>query len=422
MHPRIAILASGSEILDGRVLDSNSNFIARKLSELGLKLEQVLTVGDSMQDLKSALHYLTSTNDLVLISGGMGPTTDDLTREAVAEFASTELVSDSNSLERLKEFFLKRNRPFDPSNTKQASFPRNAQILENPKGSAPGFILELSNRGSERRFLAAMPGVPNELFAMFDAHIVPFIQAQFRNVHPLTKRAFRVFGVPESVLGRRVSECCCPDEILVSYRAHFPEVQIVLKTNDDRINLDPWAQKVAQAIGSEFIFSRDLSLGFQKSVQQLLVAKKMKVAVAESCSGGMLCTLLTDTPGSSDCFSGGTVTYSNDSKVQLLHVDSQIFLRDGAVSHACAQAMAQGVLKALKADLGISITGVAGPDGGSIEKPVGTFFTGFATPSKTESFHYLYPGDRTRVQTFAAWTGLDLIRRHLSGFRLKSDY
>ncbi len=415
MSTGIAILATGSELLDGRVTDTNSTYIAARLTDHGLRLDQIVSCGDDRESIKRSLRYLCQHSSCTVIMGGLGPTTDDLTREAVAELLNEKLVLNDQVLADLKALYQKRKREFDPTNIKQATFPESAAVIENKHGTAAAFSVKHGHT-----LLIALPGVPHELRALFDEQVLPRILAQYQNAKPLEQRLLRVFGLPESMVGARVESARLDPAITVSYRAIFPEIHVVLKTSAGAADLEAAAQKARAAIGEDFVFSNCSDQPLERVVRDLLLDRKLTLSVAESCTAGMLGALLTRTPGSSAYFMGGAITYSNWAKTDIVGVAPELLEKYGAVSGEVAKAMAVGAQKYWHSTHALSITGVAGPDGGTAEKPVGLFYLGFAAPGIVESYPYFFTSSREWVRTFATYSALDLLRRSLLGLPIRS--
>ena len=412
----IAVLATGSELLDGRVADTNSQFIAGRLTDLGLMLKRTVTCGDDIASIQRSLEFLAAEASFIVVTGGLGPTTDDLTREALAEFAGQRLVVSESALQNLKDYYVKKRRTFDPSNTKQATFPERATVIPNPHGTAAAFALELR----PGVFAVALPGVPSELRALFDASVVPLIADRFHDAVPRKERFFRLFGLPESIVGARIDGAGLDPAITVSYRAHFPEIHVVLKTPGDDTVLDRSAASVRAAIEADYIVTERKDLSLEGVVQELLGERGATVSVAESCTGGMLGALLSRLPGASKTFVGGAISYSNTLKESLLGVSRDSLLAHGAVSAVVATEMADGARQRFGSTYALSITGVAGPGGGTAAKPVGTFFVGLATPHGTMAYHLFFNSQRDWIRTFAAHSALDILRRTVRGLPVRS--
>ena len=402
--PRISILAIGSELLDGRTQDTNSSFMAARLAEFGIKPGQFLVCDDVAGEIVGALRYLGSLSDFIIVTGGLGPTTDDVTREAVAEYSGRPLVFSTEEHEFLRAYFEKRNRTLGENHRRQALLPEGAERIPNPVGTASGFILRSSGI-----VLTVLPGVPAELERMF-VDTVENLISEHCGGEILRTTLFRIFGLPESEVGDRIEALHIPEDVFVSYRAMFPEIQVKLKTAGDQHYLDEVAERVRGGVGGERIFSSDLKKDFEVTLRDMFISHGRTAAAAESCTGGMLGQILTGVPGASEYYLGGIVTYSNESKCALLGVDPNLLAAHGAVSGEVASAMAQGAKRAFGSDFAVSITGIAGPEGGSDEKPVGTFFTGLAAPDGVTFRKWFFPYGRERIRRYACFVAMDALR------------
>ncbi len=405
---RIAILAIGSELLDGRVVDTNSNFIASELTGLGHSIVTVMQVDDVEQEIVASIKHLALSAEVIILSGGLGPTSDDLTRESVAAFYGRALVKDEATLSALLTRYKERRRSFDPSNEKQAYFPAGAQILRNPVGTAAGFYISVA----QSLHLFSLPGVPSELKVMFKEELLPRL-SQISGPVPSTEKrlGFKVFGLSEAAVGSRIKALELGPNYIVSYRASLPEIQVLIKSESP--NLDDVVDEARQAVGREFVFCDSITQRLEGVVHELLIQCGKTVAVAESCTGGLLGGALSAMPGASQYFLGGVISYSNAAKSKFLNVPASIIETHGAVSSQTAELMASGARQAFGSDLALSITGIAGPDGGSAEKPVGTFFIGFSSAERTVALPYFFNSTREAVRQYALSTALDNLRRYL---------
>jgi nicotinamide-nucleotide amidase len=418
----VSILATGSELLDGRVVDTNSNVVARALSELGLKLKRVLVVDDDLEDLVQGLKILSEVSDIIITSGGLGPTSDDLTRDMVSSFFGTTVAEFPAARAHLEQFYKKRSRTLDPANLKQALLPVGSTMIPNENGTAPGFMLSGKGAGGHEVTVCSLSGVPREFIPMFNETVLPLIRAKAGDIAPIQRCTLKIFGIPESVVGKLVEGCALGSEITVSYRAAFPEVHVVLKALSG-IDLAAAAKKVRQALGHEVIYTERANENFFECVQRLLLERKATVATAESCTGGLVSSFLTETAGSSDVFQGGVVAYHNEVKRALLNVPQLILDDYGAVSAETVRAMATNVKEMMGTTYGLAISGVAGPGGGSSEKPVGTVWLGISGPNGAgKELKILHVNDRKSVRTYAGYVLLDLLRRNLQGFNVPESY
>lgn len=410
------ILATGDEIRTGTLVDSNSAHIAEQLEQQGIEVTRHHCVGDELTGLTAVIREISQRADLAMVTGGLGPTVDDRTAEALAMAADRPLVLDEAALEQIKQFFAKRDFPFAPSNRKQALIPEGADCLYNPIGTAPGFSMKIN-----QCTFFCMPGVPHEMFEMLADKVLPRVQSlqDGPRQHSLVQ-TLSVFGLGESVVGEKVAEVeerYAP--ITLGLRAKFPEIQVklYLRTQDqDKGNqqLAEAARWVRRQLGHRIFSDRGQTMA--AAVGERLTACKATLALAESCTGGLVANWLTNTAGSSDFFLMSAVTYANEAKADTLGVGMDTLMEDGAVSEATARQMAEGARRVGKATYGLATTGIAGPSGGSPEKPVGTVCIALATPEKTHSRTFTFRF-RKRLQNkrIFAMTALDMLRRHMDG-------
>ena len=407
----VSFLAIGSEILDGRIQDTNSAFMTSRLIEHGIGPRKILVCDDRIPEIVDSLKYLRTFSDIIVVGGGLGPTTDDVTRESIAEFSGKKLIFHENEFELLKQFFEKRQRALSENHKRQAMIPEGAKLIKNHVGTASGFIVELEDGAK----IICLPGVPAELMSMFEATVEPLIVSHFKTRSQIKKRVFRIFGLMESEVGSRIESLSLPEGIVASYRANFPEIQVKLKSEGSEEELKEVASEVKAVIGEEFIFSQSLEWGIERVVHDLLLRSAKRVGTAESCTAGMLGMFLTNTPGSSTYYVGGVNSYSSQVKIHVLGVSQKTIQDYGEVSESTAKEMALGIRKLLNSDIGLSITGIAGPSGGTPKKPVGTVWIGLATGSECFGVKMFFPSDRERIRRFSTYFALDVLRRHLSG-------
>lgn len=405
-----AVLCIGTELTRGELLNSNAFWLAESMTRIGLEVTSVDCVDDDRGRIEAYLRRLAAEHQVIVCTGGLGPTTDDLTTECAARVAGVALVRDPASYEHIKERLRRYGRPdMAASNAKQADFPVGARILPNPHGTAPGFCVKL---GATPAYF--MPGVPVEMKAMFDAHVAPDLAALVTRVR--RQIVLRSFGLPESEVNDRLAGVEAEYGVVIGYRASLPEIEVKVLAEADSAEQ---ASSVARAAADEVrrrlgdhVFAEGF-ISLPEHLASLLVTGQKTLAVAESCTGGMAAELLTRVPGSSRFFRGGVVAYSNDVKTSLLGVPSELIARHGAVSSEVARAMAEGARARLGADLGLAFTGIAGPDGGSEQKPIGLVHWALASAAGTEARERVFIGDRQAIRRRAVFAGLDLIRRAL---------
>ncbi len=412
-HPRkppmqSAILTIGTELTRGELVNTNASWLSARLTALGFDVVEQAVIADDRATIVATFERLSRNGGLVLVTGGLGPTTDDLTTACAAEAMGVPLKRDPASLEHIRARFERLKRTMNPSNEKQADFPEGAEVLQNPIGSAPGFAIYL---GKAHFFF--MPGVPREMKTMFDDEIAPRVEKHAKK--DTFQVRLRTFGLPESHVGDRLAglEEANPG-LTIGYRANFPEVEVKVHVRAEdftsaKARSEALAEVVRERLG-DFVFGEGEET-FASVVAKALVAKKLTLAVAESCTGGLVGHLLTREAGASEYLLVDAVTYANEAKTRFADVSEELLRAHGAVSPEVARAMAEGIRARSGADVGLSLTGVAGPGGGSEEKPVGTVFLAVATREGTTVKHLLFVQERTMVQAYAAHAGLDLVRR-----------
>lgn len=409
------ILATGDEIRTGALVDSNSAFIAERLEQNGVEVVRHHAVGDDLPILVDLFLEIAARADVAVVTGGLGPTQDDLSAAAAAQATGKTLVLDTRALEDISAFFSRRGRTMSESNRKQAYVPQGAVCLYNDRGTAPGFEMAI---GSCTFFF--LPGVPNEMKPMLEQQVLPRLQARLGSAHQFRlSRVVSTFGLPESVVGERVAgiETRFPD-IKLGLRAKFPEIQVKLYLNTE--DQSSGEQKLSAAVQwsvdqlQPHVFStRERTLAAE--VGEVLRQRGATLALAESCTGGLVANWITNTAGSSDYFLLSAVVYANDCKVKVLGVSEDTLLHNGAVDEKTARQMAQGARQAAGATFGLATTGIAGPGGGTEEKPVGTICVGLATPEESKSMRLtLSFGQRLMNKRLFAMIALDFLRRHLS--------
>jgi nicotinamide-nucleotide amidase len=404
----IESISIGNEIISGSVADANFAFLAARLADSGLRISKHTAVGDGLEDMVDA--FAQARGRLVAVCGGLGPTEDDRTRDAAERYFRAKLRLNTREMARIKRRFASLGFYMPVSNQRQAMFPKGAKILVNPAGTASGFVMEKSGRS-----FFFFPGVPKEYRIMIDKYFMP--QARKLAKGAVAAAAFRFFGISESGLEERIG----PAEKLgswveVAYLPCFPQIMVKVRasgksTKAARAALEKAVCAIRAAAG-EFIFSEDEAGTMENTVGELLRKTGMKLAVAESCTGGLVAHMITAIPGSSEYFLEGTVCYSNRAKVRLLGVQESTLETHGAVSAECAREMADGARTRGGADIAVSITGIAGPGGGSESKPVGTVFIGISEPGSCEAreFHFNMR-DRSQVKLVSAYAALELVRR-----------
>ncbi|MCK5679284.1 competence/damage-inducible protein A [bacterium] len=407
------ILATGNELLSGALVDTNSAYISEKLVETGLEITRHTLVGDDAVELGATLTELAARADIIIVTGGLGPTRDDISRDVAARTAEVPLQLDMNSLKKIENFFATRGKGIPKSNHRQAQFPSGAEILENPIGTAPGFSLKI-NRGT----FFFLPGVPVEMRKMLSEQVIPRITKMIKTPFFNRCKTISTYGFGESALEEKLDgfQDCFPG-IDLGFRASFPEVQIKLyqKERNQATLMEKQQQAlnwIKKRLGQKIISFDGFSLA--TIVGDLLTRQKATLAIAESCTGGLVANLLTNNAGSSDYFILSAVTYADLAKKKILGVAPEIINEFGAVHEETAKAMANGARKLAGSTYAISTTGIAGPTGGSPEKPVGTICIGLATPSGVTSKRYLFTfGKRKLNKMIFAAQAFDMLRKEL---------
>jgi nicotinamide-nucleotide amidase len=412
---KIGVLTIGNELMSGRIADANASFIARKINLQGWSVEAIMSVGDDLASIKNRLDYLLSMTDAVICSGGLGPTADDITTSAIAQAFGLPLYTDENVLTYIKDIFTKFNLCWVENNAKQAMFPQGAEVIPNLRGTAPGFLLPV-----KKKLIFVIPGVPAEAKIMMTEGVIPALRKHFpQNEQYVTKQTIKTFGLSEAAVDDKLKDIDFDSMgVSVGFYPVFPENHIVLiarqKTPEEaQINLQK-AQDEVTARLQEFIFSYGEKT-LEEVIAGLLTEKKLTIAVAESCTGGLITNRLTDVSGSSEYLERGLVTYSNAAKISMLGVPAEVIENHGAVSEETARLMAEGVRKIAGTDLGLSSTGIAGPTGGTKEKPAGTVYIALADAKQTICRHYAFRWDRVRNKHVFSETALMMLKNFLQG-------
>lgn len=416
-----AILATGDEIVGGRTVDTNSAWLADRLAAIGIDVVAFLAVSDDVERIEWAWKSAVERADLVISTGGLGPTIDDLTNKAVAGVAGAPLVLDERQVGRIRDFFRLRGRTMPGNNLVQAMIPAGAEVIDNPVGTAPGYRIAIARTGGHSMAMV-FPGVPSEMKAMFDGEALPWIAARTDPGHVVVSRTFSTFGLPESALDERLRDAVPAARGRVAFRASFPKISVRISVAGTAATaaseLDVLAAAVRERIAAVVYADDDSSM--EQVVGKLLAERELTLATAESCTGGLIGSRITDVAGSSLYYRGGIVAYSNDLKQRLLGVSVKTLEQFGAVSEETAREMATGALRMADADIAVATTGIAGPDGGSPGKPVGTVAIAIARrgdgPEGADSRLFrLSGGGRNWVKVLTSQLALDWIRRSILG-------
>lgn len=412
------ILTIGDELLRGEIVDSNKSFLSERLLGLDVETRFHATVADDRADMADAFRRAVARADIVLVSGGLGPTRDDLTIEVLAETFGRELVLHEPSLAALRAFFARFGREMAAINEKQAWFPAGAEVLDNPIGTAPGTMLEVPREGREGALVFCMPGVPRELYKMMDEQVLPRIAAKRRVTSYARGALLRTFGIGESNLDERLRDLALPTGVELGFRTQFPDNHVrpvaraaTPEEADEKLRVSLAA--IRERLGSLVYAEGEETL--EAVLVRLLAAQGRTLATAESCTGGMIAELVTSVPGSSAVLRGGVVAYANTAKAALLGVPEPLLREHGAVSEPVAKAMAEGARSRFGTDFAVATTGIAGPTGGTKEKPVGLMFVALADAAGSEARELFFAFDRERNRRLAAQVAMDWVRRRLVG-------
>lgn len=408
------IVATGTELLLGETLNTSAHYLTGKLSSLGIEVDYHTTVGDNSERLEQVLRQAINRSDLLLTTGGLGPTEDDLTKELVAKVLNLQMELDQASLSHIVQFFGRRKAPMPSSNEKQAYFPKGSKILPNPIGTAPGAIIE-----RDGKTVIILPGPPFEMQPMFDHYAWPELQRIIgSDSERMNERVLKVFGIGESAIEEVLDDLMHHPGFSIALLAKRAEMHIRLVArgtgNASRAalnSLDQAEDEIRRRLGDK-VFGRDQEtmLGI---VGQILKRNHLTIATAESCTGGLVGATLTQEPGSSEFYLGGAVSYSNSLKQQLVGVNEKTLNQFGAVSEEVAREMAEGIRQKSGSDLAISTTGIAGPDGGSDLKPVGMVYIGVASPEGVYAKKFQFYGERESVRQLTVQAALNEIRQRM---------
>ncbi len=409
---KIATLSIGDEIIFGEIVDTNAPYIARRLYDEGIRVWRHLAAGDMDDDIAAAILGLAETSQAVIATGGLGPTSDDLTTAAAAKAANMPLLLNDKALAHLDDFLAKRGRKVDPANKKQALIPEGSDLIPNPTGTACGFHLPIN--GCDFYFL---PGVPKEMTRMIEESVIPMLRKRVTRNRILRVKVLKLFGLPEAEAGLLLEGLVDENSpVKIAFQVEYPEIRVKLRAEGDDneeadLLLDEASRRTREKL-AEYVFAED-DATIDSVVADLLHKRGLTLSLAESCTGGLLAKRITDMPGSSAYFLEGAITYSNAAKTRVLGVSSQLLEEKGAVSPEVAAAMAEGMRGLCGSDIAIAVTGIAGPDGGTPDKPVGTVFIALSTHAGSKTKGYRFFGSRHEIRNITTFSALDLLRRHL---------
>jgi len=421
MSPIAEIICVGTELLLGSTLNTNAHYLAQQLAHLGISHYYQTVVGDNPERLKQVLDSACARSQLLIFTGGLGPTPDDLTTETLADFFHTPLEERTEVIDLIRQRYALRGRIMSPSNRKQALLPKGSHLLPNPTGTAPGMIWE----PRPGLVLLTFPGVPTEMHRMWQETAIPYLKGRGWGQQVIHSRLLRYWGIAEAALAEKVHPFFQLNNPTVAPYVSYGEVHLRIAARASSVAeaqalIKPVEEKLRHITGDDCFGADQDSLA--SVVGDLLLNQEASLAVAESCTGGGLGQLLTGVPGSSRYFTGGAIAYDNRVKVSLLGVKEETLAREGAVSHSVAMEMALGIQSRLQTTWGVSITGIAGPEGGTSEKPVGLVYIGISDENQqARSFEFNFGSIQGRewVRRLSARTALDIVRRELLTTALK---
>ncbi len=402
-----SILTIGDEILIGQIIDTNSAWISQKLNEVGVRINTIISIGDDKKDIVEAIDTLLQKSDLVLITGGLGPTNDDITKNVLCEMFDSKLVLSNLVLDNINELLSKRGFTMNPKNYDQAMVPENAIVLNNKMGTAPGMLFEKNGK-----YLISMPGVPFEMKHLIESQVLPFIKKTFQT-KPILHKTILVVGLPESGLAEKIAEWenALPEFVKLAYLPSPGFIRLRMSIYESepthQLLLESLLVSLKQIIPSNIIAEHDVKP--EILIGELLKEKGMTMCTAESCTGGKIASMITEIPGSSAYYKGSVISYDNEVKLNLLKVNENDLTKYGAVSQQVVEQMAAGAIKLLNTDYSVAVSGIAGPDGGTPEKPVGTIWIAVATKESIVSRKFLSLNNREINILRAANTALALL-------------
>ncbi|GAB2977992.1 competence/damage-inducible protein A [Mucilaginibacter puniceus] len=407
------IITIGDEILIGQIVDTNSAWMAKQLNDVGIRVKQISSVSDNKEHILTALTEAAKRADIILITGGLGPTKDDITKKSIAEYFNVGMVENAEALDNVLRIFAKYNRPMLDINRLQAQVPSNCEIIVNKNGTAPGMWF---NEGG--KIYVSMPGVPFEMMYMMEEEVIPKIKSLFK-LPAIVHKTILTVGEGESFLAKRIEdiEDSLPDHIKLAYLPKLGQVRMRLSAYGDNkalltAEVNNYAAQLIQRVGSIVIAEEDVAI--EKAILDIMERRGLTLSVAESCTGGYLSHLFTQHAGSSKVFLGGAVSYSNNLKEEILGVRHDTLSRFGAVSKETATEMVEGALANFKSDYAIAITGIAGPDGGTSDKPVGTVWIAVASTQKTEVKKFTFGNKRLQNIERSATSALGMLNTLLN--------
>jgi nicotinamide-nucleotide amidase len=410
---RVEIIATGTELLTGGSLETNSVFLSEELMLIGLETVFKTIVGDDERNMEEALKRALERVDAVIITGGLGPTEDDITRKVIAKITKKRLILNEDALKAIHERLAGRGKDVIIPNERQALVPAGARLLQNPAGIAPGFYID-----EERLFIAVLPGVPREMQAMFIEGLRPALEHRFGGKSFIKRRVLRICGMSESAVNQAIQDIMRRGEpsVGLSVKGSGVDIRIIARgstAENSQMLTDRAESAIREKLGDAVYGVEGVEM--EEVVGALLKQRRLTLAVAESCTGGLIGTRITNIAGSSGYFDRGAVVYSNLAKTEMLGVPADVIERHGAVSSEVAAAMAEGIRQAAHTALGLSVTGIAGPEGGTEKKPVGLVYTALASSQGVKTAEHRFIGSREQIRLRSSQMALDMVRRYLIG-------
>ena len=408
---RAEIISVGTEILLGDIVNTNTQFLAKELASIGIEVYRQEVIGDNEDRLLGILEEALKRSDMVITTGGLGPTKDDLTKETACKFFNMDLELHEKSLKQLEEYFSRMGRKIVESNYKQVYFPKEAIVLPNPNGTAPGAILEKNNK-----YIVILPGPPKEMKPMYLNHVRPYLIKKGDGI--IESKVVRVLGIGESMAAEKLKEFI-ENGVNPTVAPYAKEEDVIFRITakaereEEALKLiEPVKNKVKEILGED-VYGEGEDTTIENVVGDLLIKNNLKISTAESCTGGMIASRLVSISGISDAFLEGAVTYSNEAKVRTLNVKEETLKKYGAVSEETAREMAEGIAKRTGSDIAVVTTGIAGPGGGTEEKPVGLVYIGLYYKGEVFVYKNVFNGNRQEVRTKATVRALDIVRRKI---------
>jgi len=411
MGLKVEIIGIGNELITGRILDQNTGYAAARLHSFGFEVSRIVLIGDQPKIIRSALKQAEKRADAILVTGGLGGTLDDLTVEVVSRTFHRPLVLHQGLQDQIKRFLYKMDIPWDPMFEKMAWLPEGVELLH-PRPKACGFMM--NEKGKPFFFL---PGVPFEMRRFLDRQIIPYLIQQYPGQGVIRQRVYNVFGLLEQEINEKLKDLEKRFKALqLGFYPNFPENDLTVSVKSEKPH---WADHLLDSIEKEvenrlsgYLISKN-GQTLEEVIGELFKQKRMTLSVAESCTGGLIGHQITSVPGSSEYFDRGVIVYSNRSKTELLDIPKRILSRYGAVSKKTALLMAEGIREQSGSDLGLAVTGIAGPGGGTVKKPVGTVWIALSSTQGIKAGHFLFTGRRKQIKILTAYTALNWVRRYL---------